>query len=148
MSLKHDNLMLSLQKRKYLIVSSDSLLIMCQSINIITPKRKLEVIQTNIFNRKRCLPSYHFMCALYMHLSWFRHNNCIEGCEVCERWTVTQNVMALPMGFIKLLVKEAIPSLNSVGQRSINLPQNAKNLSAKYSGEWSQVYSRFFRNES
>lgn len=53
--------MLLLLKRNYLVVSSDSLLIMCQSINIITPKRKLEVIQTNIFNRKRCLPSYHFM---------------------------------------------------------------------------------------
>lgn len=51
--------MLSLLKKNYLIVSSDSLLIMCQSINIITPKRKLEVIQLNIFNRKRWLPSYH-----------------------------------------------------------------------------------------
>lgn len=55
--------MLSSLKRNYLIVSSDSLLIMCQSINIITPKRKLEVIQTNTFNRKRCLTSYHFMHA-------------------------------------------------------------------------------------
>lgn len=66
MSLKHDNLMcsmivqmLSLLKRNYLIVSSDSLLIMCQSVNIITPKRKLEVIRKNIFNRKRWLPSCH-----------------------------------------------------------------------------------------
>ena len=66
MSLKHDNLMcsmivqmLSLLKRNYLIVSSDSLLIMCQSVNIITPKRKQEVIWKNIFNKKRWLPSYH-----------------------------------------------------------------------------------------
>lgn len=50
--------MLSLVKRNYLIVSSDSLLIMCQSVNVITPKRKLEVIQKNIFNRKSWLPAY------------------------------------------------------------------------------------------
>ena len=50
---------LSLLERNYLVVSSDSLLIMCQSINIITTRRKSEIIWKNIFNRKRWLPSYH-----------------------------------------------------------------------------------------
>lgn len=147
MSLKHDNFMggmrvqsLSLLERNYLIVSSDSLLVMCQSINIITPKRKFEVIRMDIFNRKRWLPSYHtgYAC-ICLALDTTTPYKDVKYVNRGQVHSMSQHFPCTSSSF-----RRGSPSLNSVALRPINsLERWAKNPSAQYTSVTSSLLPHF-----
>lgn len=97
---------LSILEMKYLTVPSDSLLVMCQSINIITPERKLEIIRKS-FNWKRSLPSYLAVLSdtLCMYLFSLRDKPANQDVRYVKEG-ITQYVMVFL--FIEILIKRQV----------------------------------------